>query len=93
MLSWSLFLLTPQYGDRSQKNVLEYQEESISELLLSQGSFHSVCIFYLVNSWENSHTFWTGQPTDVGTLICKVLHGGSLLRRPDKAETSTVTLA
>jgi len=64
---------------------LEYHEESISELLLAQGSVY--------NCWENSDTIWASQPTAAGNLICEVLHGGGLLRRLDKRETSTVTLA
>lgn len=79
MLSWSWFFVTPHYGAQSQKNVLEYHDKSISELLLAQGSFHSVYICNQVNSWKNSCTSWASHAIAVGNGICEVLYGEGTL--------------
>lgn len=75
MLSWSWFSVTPYYEAPSQKNVLEYHEKSISELLLAQGSFYSVYMCNQDNSWKNSYTSWASYAIAVGSAICEVLYG------------------
>lgn len=77
MLSW--FFVIPQYGAQSQKNVLEHHDKSIPELLLAQGSFHSVYMCNQVNSWKNSYTSWTSHAIAAGNVICDVLYGEGIL--------------